>query len=182
MNFVPAIALVAAALAPAGDAAAPKPVTRIDIYVTPIYSAAASAGQRQVAVDKRYDAALKSDDPAAVRAVHETVLADGSTASPLLMMVLSARLYDIGARDEAVFWHYAAKERYFLMADVLEGYERGGMLSDKAEFVSAMGAFVNLAGPAINGYAFCDIDRQITLRQKAFDWVAAQPWKLLRDP
>lgn len=175
-------ALVAAALVPVGSTASAKPVTQIDIYVTPIYTAASTAKKRRVAVDKRFDAALKSDDPAAIRTVHEALLADGSTASPLLLMVLSARLYDIGARDDAVFWHYAAKERYFLMADVLEGYQRGGMASANAEFVSAIGAFVSLAGPVINGYAFCDFDRQIALRQKAFDWVATQPWDLLRDP
>lgn len=175
-------ALFAAALVPVGGGASAKPVTQIDIYVTPIYAAAPTVKKRRVAVDKRFDAALKSDDPAAIRAVHEALLANGRTASPLLLMVLSARLYDIGARDDAVFWHYAAKERYFLMADVLEGYQRGGMASANAEFVSAIGAFVSLAGPVINGYAFCDFDRQIALRQKAFDWVAAQPWDLLRDP
>lgn len=37
----------------------------------------------------------------------------------MAMMVLAIRLYDVGLRDEAVFWFYAAKERYIVMSEVL---------------------------------------------------------------
>ena len=30
----------------------------------------------------------------------------------MTMMVLAIRLYDVGLRDDAVFWFYAAKDRY----------------------------------------------------------------------
>lgn len=44
-----------------------------------------------------------------------------------------------------------------------------------------MGAFVQLAGPTINGYAFCNIDNQQALRRKAYDWVVANPYAPIFD-
>ena len=38
-----------------------------------------------------------------------------------------------------------------------------------------MGAFATLAGPVINGYAFCDLAKQKELHAKAVDWVESPP-------
>ena len=37
----------------------------------------------------------------------------------MTMMVLSIRLYDVGLRDDAVFWFYVAKDRYIVLSEVL---------------------------------------------------------------
>lgn len=180
-SFFTVFTLSAAIIAGPAAAAQDRAVRSVDIYVTPLYSAGVTQRERRVSVDRRLNARLRSDDPADIRAVAAEVLADGADVSPLALMVLSARLYDIGDRDEAVFWHYVAKDRFFTLRDVLVGYDRGGMGSDEQELVSAMGAFVQLAGPVINSYAFCDIANQMTQRRRAFDWVAANPYAALMD-
>jgi hypothetical protein len=35
--------------------------------------------------------------------------------------------------------------------------------------------FATLAGPFINGYAFCDVANQQAIRAKALDWVEKNP-------
>lgn len=159
-----------------------KEVRSVDIYVTPYYSSAAKASKRVVRVDPRIDALLKSDRPEDVVKARDQVLADPALVSPITMMVLASRLYDVGERDDAVFWFYVAKDRYMTVAGVLVGFDRGGMSSSAAEVASAMGAFVQLAGPAINSYAFCDIANQQMLRRKAYDWVVANPYQALFAP
>ena len=70
----------------------------------------------------------------------------------MAMMVLAIRLYDVGLRDDAVFWFYAAKERYIVMSEVLDVKTQTLAQAD-----DAMRSFASLAGPIINGYAFCDL-------------------------
>jgi hypothetical protein len=43
----------------------------------------------------------------------------------MTMMVLAIRLYDIGERDEAVFWFYAAKARTIVLLEVLDMPQSG---------------------------------------------------------
>ena len=38
----------------------------------------------------------------------------------MTMMVLAIRLYDVGLRDDAVFWFYVARARYITLEDVLD--------------------------------------------------------------
>jgi hypothetical protein len=42
--------------------------------------------------------------------------------------------------------------------------------------VVAISAFVETAGPDINGYAFCDIDKQIATRERSLQWVKDNPY------
>ena len=35
-------------------------------------------------------------------------------------MVLAIRFYDVGLRDDAVFWFYAAKDRYLTLDEVVD--------------------------------------------------------------
>jgi hypothetical protein len=158
-----------------------KPVRSVDLYVTPLYSSAAKASKRVVRVDPDLDPLLRSDRAEDVLAAQERVRATPANVSPLAMMVLASRLYDVGARDDSVFWFYVAKDRFMTMSGVLTGYDRPGMFAAGGEARAAMGAFVQLAGPTINGYAFCDIDNQQALRRKAYDWVAANPYQPIFD-
>lgn len=157
-------------------------VRSVDIYVTPYYSSAAKASKRVVRVDPALDQLLRSDRREDVLKARDLVIAEPARVSPIAMMVLAARLYDVGERDDAVFWFYAAKDRYMTLADVLVGFDRPGMFSGGAETRAAIGAFVQLAGPAINSYAFCNLDNQQSLRRQAYEWVATNPYQLLFDP
>ncbi len=40
-------------------------------------------------------------------------------------------------------------------------------------------AFTALAGPVINGYAFCDLARQKALHASAVEWVANNPYEVI---
>jgi hypothetical protein len=156
-------------------------VRSVDIYVTPFYTAAATEKKRIVRVDSRFDKLLRSDEPARILQAQSAIRSEPVNVSPITMMVLASRLYDVGERDASVFWFYAAKDRFFTMADVLEGYSRPAPLTPKGEILAAVGSFVKLAGPTINGYAFCDIEKQQMLRKEAFAWVQANPYALLFD-
>jgi hypothetical protein len=92
----------------------------------------------------------------------------------MTLMVLAIRLYDVGLRDDAVFWFYAAQARYIVMSEVLD--VKTQML---AQAEDAMRSFTTLAGPVINGYAFCDLAKQKALHAKAVDWVESNPYEVM---
>lgn len=89
-------------------------------------------------------------------------------------MVLAIRLYDVGLRDQAVFWFYAAKYRYATLSAVLDLNA-----PSVREYQYTMGSFNALVGPFINSYAFCDFANQHNLALKALDWVENNPYKVV---
>jgi hypothetical protein len=90
------------------------------------------------------------------------------------MMVLAIRLYDAGLRDDSVFWFYVAKDRYIVMSEVLDVKTPQLALADEA-----VRNFATLAGPVINGYAFCDLAKQKAQHAKAVAWVEANPYQIM---
>ena len=48
-----------------------------------------------------------------------------------------------------------------------------------AQVEDAVRSFATLAGPFINGYAFCDIANQQKIRAKALDWVEQNPYEAI---
>jgi len=92
----------------------------------------------------------------------------------MTLMVLAIRLYDVGLRDDAVFWFYVAKDRYIVMADVLD--VKTQLL---AQADDAVCNFSFLAGPFINGYAFCDLAKQQDQHANAVDWVEKNPYEVM---
>ena len=92
----------------------------------------------------------------------------------MTLMVLAIRFYDVGLRDDAVFWFYAAKDRFLTLDEVVD-VGAGGL----AQVEDAIRSFSTLAGPIINGYAFCDIANQQAIRAKALDWVEQNPYEAI---
>jgi hypothetical protein len=173
--FARSFAVAAAWLALAGAAFAAEPVRHIGLYVVPFYvSAQTPDGRPEVAVGSRYNALLSSNKREDILAARDLIAAKPELVTPMTLMVLAIRCYDVGLRDEAVFWFYVAKERFIVMAGVLDVKSR--LLSEAA---SAVGAFATLAGPVINGYAFCDLAKQKETHSKAVDWVAAHPYAVM---
>lgn len=168
-------ASLALTLAAIATAHAAEPVRRIPIQVTPYYEAAATPDAApRVAVGRVFDAALSSTRREEIAAMRDTIAAQPQRVTPMTMMVLAVRLYDVGLRDDAVFWFYAAKNRYVTLAEVLD-MESPSL----AGVAAAIRAFATLAGPYLNSYAFCDPAKQQATAQKAVDWVEAHPYETL---
>ena len=168
-------AVAAALLLLPWAASAAEPVRTIGIYVEPFYRSAPTAdGQPQVAVGKQYNALLASNKRADILAARDLIAANPKLVTPMTLMVLAIRCYDVGLRDDAVFWFYVAKERYIVMSEVLD--VKTQLL---AQADDAVRSFATLAGPFINGYAFCDLAKQQELHAKAVEWVENNPYEVM---
>lgn len=165
------LASIAGAVAFSLCAAQAEPVRRVGISVQPYYEAARTlGGAPRVAVGRSFDG-LASNKRADILTIRDRIVADPKLITPMTLMVLAVRLYDVGLRDDAVFWFYAAKDR-FLTLDQVVDVGAGGL----AQVEDAVRNFSTLAGPVINGYAFCDIANQQAIRAKALDWVEQNPY------
>jgi hypothetical protein len=174
LRFVAFSLMLITALAPRSALAA-EPVRRIAIYVQPYYEAARTpGGQPRVAVGQTYDGLLASNEKEDILAANARVETDPSVVTPMTMMVLAIRLYDVGLRDDALFWFYAAKARYTTLEDVID-IRRSGLIGPS----DAVKSFAVLAGPFINGYAFCDRAKQYATNIKAIEWTERNPYRVL---
>ena len=145
------------------NAFAAEPVRQVGIDVQPFYeSARTPGGQPRVAVGKQYNDLLSSSRREDILAARDLIVAAPKLVTPMTLMVLAIRLYDVGLRDDAVFWFYAAKDRYIVMSDVLDV-----KTPQLAQADEAVRNFATLAGPVINGYAFCDLAKQKQQHAKA---------------
>jgi hypothetical protein len=162
------------ALTPAIVLAA-EPVKHIGIYVTPYYEASRTpGGTPKVAVGMQFNDLLASNKRDEILAARDLIVAKPATVTPMTMMVLAIRLYDLGLRDDAVFWFYVAKDRYIVMSEVLDTKSQLLAVAD-----DAVKSFATLAGPTINGYAFCDLAKQGEAHAKAVAWVEANPYQVM---
>ena len=160
------VAWVVALLAWAGAALAVEAVRQIGVYVQPFYEAARTpSGKPQVSVGKQYNDPLSSNRREDILAARDLIVAKPGVVTPMTMMVLAIRLYDMGLRHEAVFWFYATKERYVVMTEVLDVKTQALAQAD-----DAVRSFATVAGPVINGYAFCDLAKQKEQHAKAIEW------------
>lgn len=156
-------------------AIAAEPVKHVAIYVEPFYAAAPTRDAApKVGVGGAYSALLASTNIENILAVADMIRSKPSLTTPMTMMVLAIRLYDMGRREDAVFWFYAAKDRYFTLREVI--VPDAPQLAQSAD---AMNSFNALLGPIINGYAFCDVARQQAQRAKALDWVETHPYQAM---
>jgi hypothetical protein len=75
------------------------------------------------------------------------------------MYVAAIRYYDLGRKDEAVYWFYSAQFRARLFQSILPDDTSKAVGGDAFEAISAYTAFNQLAGEYINGYAFGDVQK-----------------------
>jgi hypothetical protein len=169
------LTLAAALLVSPLVAMAAEPVRQIGVYVQPFYEAGRTAGERpQVSVGQQFNELLSSNRRENILAARDLIVAKPAVVTPMAMMVLAIRFYDVGLRDDAVFWFYVAKERYIVMSEVLDVKSPALVQAD-----DAVRSFATLAGPVINGYAFCDLAKQKELHAKAVEWVATNPYEVM---
>ena len=159
-------------------ATAAEPVKRVAVQVLPYYEAAMSDGvSPMVAVSAAHDSLLASVKQGDVLIALESISSNNELITPMTLMVLAIRLYDVGLRDQAVFWFYVAKDRYLTLAGVADV-----ATPQLAQVADAVKNFAVLAGPVINGYAFCDVAKQADARTKALQWVIDNPYKAIFLP
>lgn len=148
----------------------------IPVQVSPYYTAGDTREDRpQVAIGNVYSPMLASNRLEDILQARDVIAADPSVITPMTLFVLAIRLYDLGERDEAVFWYYAGKNRAITLVDTLSfapGFDAGGVRD-------AIGAFIQLAGPYFNSYAFCDFQKQQAVSLRAIDWVEAHPYETI---
>ena len=151
-------------------------VRSVDIYVTPYYSA--NAGKAEfVKVYDKIDDLLKSGKVKDFKKAEKIVQDAPQMVSPITPFVLSARAYDLGLRDDAVFWFYNAKNRAILLRGVID------MEGEKfTDVVAAIGAFMKLVGDVVNPYAFCDIKKQQDIADKALEWTKKNAYEAMFSP
>lgn len=167
------LAAVSIVLALAGASFAAEPVKHISIYVEPFYRAGRTPEEPpEVGTGKPHAELLASLRREDILTARDAIAAKPRLVTPMTLMVLAIRLYDVGLRDEAVFWFYVAKERYIALSEVIVA---GTPLLQQAD--QAMRAFSALAGPVINGYAFCDIAKQRDQHARALSWVERNPYE-----
>ncbi|HEY1978056.1 MAG TPA: hypothetical protein VGG89_16010 [Candidatus Baltobacteraceae bacterium] len=136
------------------QAASKDATDHIAIYVTPFYN---SAGP--IVRVGQYSAGLASHDERDVVATIRRMKQHWSSLRFYELYVGAIRLYDLGYRNEAVYWFYTAQYRGRLFG-MLADEKRLGSIGDTGfELFHAQNAFFELSGPAINGYAFGDVDR-----------------------
>lgn len=139
-------------------AAQPQPKVEIDAahvagYVTPFYDAAGP-----VINVGRFSAGLASSKEAVFVSTIDQMKQDWERLTFVELYVASARLYDLGFRNEAVYWFYTAQYRGRQFGALLDPAKRAGVGHPNFELFQAHNAFHQLVGPYINGYAFRDLD------------------------
>lgn len=119
------------------------------VYITPYYN---SEGI-QINVGKFSDK-LSTMTLGNAESIQESLRSEWNELRPETMYVMAVRLYDLGLKDESVYWFYSAQYRAKLFQGILDPKKVGGIGSSAFELKQAYGAFFELAGEYINGYAF----------------------------
>jgi len=150
--FLIAGAVLASSLPLAANAQIADPA-RIDVYVSPYYN---SAGPT-IKVG-RFSPGLASKNDAEFVATVHAMKRRWNDLTFSQMYVGAIRLYDLGYRKESVYWFYSAQYRGRQFALLVDQNKMGSMGDPGFELYHAQGAFLELVGPYINGYAFGDLD------------------------
>lgn len=119
---------------------------RMPVYVLPWYNS--EPFDIQVG---RFSDELKSDDPQQLLETAEKIRSQIGSTPVETLYVLAIRLYDVGEKDEAVYWFYTAQFRRNLFARMI--LSEGGAGDPAFECGKAQTAFNTLSGKWINGYA-----------------------------
>lgn len=134
---------------------ASEPMT---IAVTPFYD---STGPQVNVGD--FSQQLGDSDLKALNTLAREMAKQKETLTPEQMYVLSIRFYDLGDKDEAVYWYYEAQFRARLFQLAIEPVQMVRVGEPTFELSTAYDSFQKLAGEFINGYAGCDMDNWVRI-------------------
>jgi len=127
--------------------------SHIDVYVTPYYD---SKGPT-VSVGRFSSGLASKKENEFVATIVQMKKSWEQLTFPELY-VAAIRLYDLGYRNEAIYWFYSAQYRGRQFGVLLDQAKMGTIGSHGFELLHAQNAFYQLVGPYINGYAFGNID------------------------
>ncbi len=145
--------ILAGSMLQANDSPKSDPAAKsVQIYVTPYYNS--DGPEIQVGKDSQR---IKDADTKTILELATELKKKQDSLRAEEMYVIAIRLYDLGHKDESVFWFYTAQYRARLFAGLLNNQKVGGLGSEAFELKQAYGAFNELAGIYINGYAFGDL-------------------------
>jgi len=131
-----------------------KPGMPIPVYITPFYN---SQGP-QINVGA-FSKQLATADAKTITDVAAEMKKQWGTLPVEAMFVAAIRHYDLGQKDDAVYWFYSATYRARLFASILSDSNPKRIGASAFEATSAHGAFHQLAGEYINGYAGGNVDK-----------------------
>lgn len=148
------------------DTASPTTATEprqgsMPIYVAPFYN---SQGP-QINVGN-YSKPLAEASAETILGLTERMKKDWTTLSPESMYVAAIRLYDLGKKDDAVYWFYSAQFRARLFQSVLVPESLGRIGAEGFERNQAYESFNTLSGEYINGYAFGDLEKLVAVLER----------------
>jgi hypothetical protein len=119
----------------------------------------------------RFSGQLLEENPARMLALAERIKVEIDELPIEALYVLAIRLYDLGQKDEAVYWFYTAQNRARIFMGMVDQEQMGGMCSEAFELMNLFSAFNQIVGVYLNGYAFNDVEKLIPIVQKVRDEV-----------
>ena len=133
----------------------------IEVYVTPFYN---SKGPT-IDVGPFSSGLAAKNEPDFVATI-EKMKKSWDTLNFAEAYVAAIRLYDLGFRNESIYWFYSAQYRGRLFASLIDRDKMGSMGDPGFELYQAQNAFQQLVGPYINGYAFGNIDQLVPIIER----------------
>ncbi|MDR2920340.1 MAG: hypothetical protein LBV72_13380 [Tannerella sp.] len=127
---------------------------QINIYVTPFYDST----PLQINIGK-YSDELKSDSPRKMLELADEIKECIDEVNAITLYVLAIRLYNLGEKDASVYWFYNAQFRGRILLNMAKGLSPTGA-------PAALDAFQSLSGTWINGYAFGDPDKTLSILEQ----------------
>lgn len=134
---------------------------QIPLSITPCYN----YDPLQIETDD-YSAELKSLSLNNYDSLATLFSAKLDSVSITSLFIFSVRLYDLGKKDEAVYWFHSAKIRAGVFIKSLDPEKTGGIGAPAFELKQQFIAFSQLAGEYINGYAGGELDKWVETLQK----------------
>lgn len=140
----------------------PTPVNQpaMPVFVPPFYNWDGT----QISVGN-YSEQLGTLDLQELTALEKEMANQKNELRPEQMFVLAIRLYDLGGKDDSVYWFYEAQFREKLFLKTLDSNHVGYAGDSSYALLLNYRAFVKLAGAYINGYAGCDVDNWMKIAQ-----------------
>lgn len=110
-----------------------------------------------------YSQQLATDNLQQLTALAADMAKQKDRLTPQQMFVLAIRFYDLGGKDNSVYWFYEAQFRAKLFLKTLDGAHIGTKGDPTYELLNDYITFTKSAGEYINGYAGCDVDNWVKI-------------------
>jgi hypothetical protein len=130
----------------------------IHIIVSPFYSSDGA----QIHVGN-YSEKLGTDNAQELIVLAQQMAKQRDELTPEQMFVLAIRLYDLGKKDDSLYWFYEAQFRAKLFLKTLDPAQVGHGGDPTYELLLDYDSFTQSAGKFINGYAGCDVDNWVKI-------------------